>query len=122
MLDHVLGGGDYTRPGTVYIALYTVTPSDSGGGTEVTGGSYARASVTNNATNWPSASAGSKANGADISFPTATASWGTIVAYQIMDASSSGNALFWGDVTPNKAIGSGDTAKFAIGSITITED
>ena len=41
ILDHVLGGADYSRPATVYIALYTAAPTDAGGGTEVTGGSYA---------------------------------------------------------------------------------
>jgi len=76
VLDHVLGGGDYTRPATVYVALYTVAPSDTGGGTEVTGGSYARAAVTNNSTNWPAASGGEKSNGTEITFETATASWG----------------------------------------------
>lgn len=122
LLDHVLGGGDYTRPGTVYIALYTVTPGDAGGGTEVSGGSYARASVTNNATNWPAASGGAKANGQDIEFAQATADWGTIVAFSIMDAVSGGNMLYWGAVSPSKAVNDGDTAKFATGDIDITED
>lgn len=122
ILDHVLGGGDYTRPGTVYIALFTASPSDSGGGTECSGGSYARASVTNNGTNWPASSGGAKSNGTAINFTTATGSWGTVVAFGIFDASTSGNLLYWGDVTPNKAIGSGDTASFAIGDIDITED
>jgi hypothetical protein len=122
VLDGVLGGPDFTHPATVYIALYTATPNDTGGGTEVTGGAYARASVTNNSTNWPAASAGAKSNGTDITFPTATANWGTVVSFGIFDASTSGNLLFWGDVTPNKAINNGDTAKFATGQISITED
>ena len=66
ILDHVLGGADYARPATVYIALYTADPTDAGGGTEGSGGSYAKASVTNNDTNWPAASSGAKSNGADI--------------------------------------------------------
>lgn len=122
VLDHVLGGADYTRPATVYIALYTVTPSDTGGGTEVTGGSYARATVTNNATNWPAASAGSKSNGTEISFTAATADWGTVVAFGIFDASSGGNLLYWGDITPNRSVPNGATAKFSIAGIVITED
>lgn len=122
LLDHVLGGADYTRPGTVYIALFTVTPDDTGGGTEVTGGSYARASVTNDATNWPAAAAGAKSNGQDITFAQATADWGTIVAFAIMDAVSGGNFLYWGAVSPSKAVNNGDTAKFATGDIDITED
>ena len=44
VLDHVFGGNAYTAPGTHYVALYTVAPTDTGGGTEVTGGSYTRQS------------------------------------------------------------------------------
>lgn len=58
ILDGVLGGPDFVRPATSHVALYTVAPSDAGGGTEVSGGSYARAAVTNSATNWPAAAAG----------------------------------------------------------------
>ena len=122
ILDHVLGGSDYTRPGTVYIALYTVAPTDAGGGTEVTGGSYARKDVTNNVTNWPAASGGAKSNGTEITFVTATADWGTVVAFAIFDTLTSGNMLYWATLTQNKLISNGDTAKFAIGDIDLTED
>ena len=122
VLDHVLGGGDYTRPATVYVALYTVAPSDTGGGTEVSGGSYARVAVTNNSTNFPAASGGAKSNGTEITFTTATASWGTVVAFGIFDAATSGNLLLWADLTANKTIDSGDTAKFAVGDLDYTED
>lgn len=122
ILDHVLGGGDYSRPGTVYIALFTAAPTDAGGGTEVTGGSYARVAVTNNATNWPAASSGSKSNGVAFTFTQATANWGTVVAFGIFDAASAGNLLYWGDLTASKSVENGDTAEFAVGGITITED
>lgn len=122
ILDHVLGGGDYTRPATVYVALYTVAPTDAGGGTPVSGGSYARAAVTNNATNWPAASGGSKANGTAISFPAATANWGTVVAFGIFDAASGGNLLYWGTLSASKAVNNGETASFAPGALVISED
>lgn len=96
LLDHVLGGGDYTRPATVYAALFTVAPGEAAGGTEVTGGSYARVAITNNATNFPAASGGSKSNGTAITFPQASANWGTVVALGVFDASTSGNLLFYG--------------------------
>lgn len=123
LLDHVFGDSAYTAPGTLYIALFTAAPSDSGGGTEVTGGSYARVAVTNNTTNWPNAtgtSPTSKANGTVITFPTATANWGTVVAFGIFDASSGGNLIAWADLTTNKTINSSDTASFGVGSLTIT--
>lgn len=122
LLDHVLSDAAYTAPGTIHVALYTATPSDSGGGTEVSGGSYARAAVTNNATNWPAASEGAKSNGTAIEFPQATADWGTVVAFGLFDAATGGNLLYWGPVTPNKAVNNGDTASFAAGDLDITED
>jgi len=121
LLDHVLGNSAYTAPATVYVALYTVAPSDAGGGTEVTGGSYARVAVTNNATNWPAASGGAKSNGTAITFPTATADWGTVVAMAILDAATAGNFLYWADLTASKTVNNGDTASFAVGELDVTE-
>lgn len=122
VLDHLLGRTTYTAPVTVYVALYTSAPTDSGGGTEVSGGSYARVAVTNNATNWPAASGGSKANGTAITFPEATADWGTVVAFGLFDAAIGGNLLYWGELSQNQAVNSGSTASFAIGALTIRED
>ena len=123
VLDHVWGATSYSAPGTLYVALFTAAPSDSGGGTEVSGGSYARVAVTNNTTNWPNAtgtSPTSKANGTVITFPTATANWGTVVAFGIFDASSGGNLLVWADLNTNRTVNSGDTASFAVSALTIT--
>lgn len=127
-LDGILGGAALALSATVYVALFTVAPTEAAGtGTEVSGGAYARASVTNNATNWPAATTdgagvSSKANGTTITFPTATAAWGTIVAFAIMDAASGGNKLYYGNLSTSKAIASGDTATFAAGAIVCTED
>ena len=96
LLDHVLGSADYTPPTNTHIALFTAAPSDSGGGTEVTGGSYARVDKTNDLTNWPAAASGAKSNGTAITFPQATANWGECVAWGIFDAGAAGNLLYWG--------------------------
>jgi hypothetical protein len=124
LLDHVLGGGNYSRAATVYLALFTVAPSDAGGGTECTGGSYVRKSVTNDATNFPAASSGSKTNGADILFAALSGSIGTIVAWGLFDASSGGNLLYWGDLAAGdqKAYVANDQPLVPAGSLTITED
>jgi len=122
VLDHVLGNLAYTAPANVYVALYTADPSDAGGGTECTDGSYARATVVNNYTNWPNASSGAKANGTEITFTEATASWGTVCAFGIFDNLTVGNLLYWAELTTNKTIDSGDTAKFAVGDLDILED
>lgn len=124
-LDHVLGGPDYTRVATVYVAAFTAAPTDAGGGTEVTGGSYARVAVTNNATNFPAAtgtSPASKTNGTPVTFAVATAAWGTVVAGAVYDALTGGNLLYWGTLSANKTIDINDQLVFAAGAITFTED
>lgn len=120
LLDHVFGAAAYTAPATLYVSAFTAAPTDAGGGTEVTGGSYARVSVTNNATNFPAAAAGAKANGTAITFPTASASWGTVVAIGIHDAASNGNLIAWADLTASKTVDNGDTLQIPIGDLDIT--
>ena len=119
VLDHINGKSSFTMP-TAYVALFTAAPSDAGGGTEVSGGSYAR--VATSGATWSAAASGAASNAAAISFPTATASWGTVTHYALFDAASSGNMLRWAALTASKAIGSGDTASFAIGALSMTED
>ena len=91
--DHLHGGPDFVRPATTYFALMTVAPTASGGGTEVTGGTYARVAMINNAANWPVSSGQTKQNAAVINWGTATVGWGTIVAIAEYDALTAGNLL-----------------------------
>lgn len=122
-LDYVFGNTAYTPPATVYVELFTTAPTDYNvgtGGTAVSGGSYARASVTNNTTNFANAASRSKATGADVTFATPSAGWGTVTAFGLYDASTGGNWLGGGDLTTSKTINSGDTVKFNTGSLTIS--
>jgi hypothetical protein len=104
----------------VYFALFTSAPNESGGGTECSGGNYSRVSVTNNATNFPASSSGVKANGTAVTFPTASGNWGTVTAFGVFDASTSGNLLYFGSLSASRSVTSGDTARFAAGDFTIT--
>lgn len=112
-----------TKPSAVYIALFTAAPSDSGGGTEVSGGSYARQQVTQADAQWNApTTAGLIDNVNAITFPTATGSWGTVTHVGIFDASTSGNLLMWGALTVSKTVGSGDLFRFNAGDLDITLD
>lgn len=120
---HIFRTGSFTKPTALYVALFTVTPSDSGGGTEVTGGSYARVNVPPLDANWSGASStdGLTDNVSAITFATPSANWGTVVAFGIFDASTSGNLLVWGAISPSKTINNGDPApSFAAGALDIT--
>lgn len=103
LLDFVFGNTAYSVPATLYVGLFTVLPAEDGtGGTEVSGGSYARVAVTNNTTNFPNATGGNpstKASGAIFTFPTATANWGDVIGMGIWDASTSGNLLAFNPLT-----------------------
>lgn len=114
VLDHVFRNVALTSPTTVYLALYTVTPSDAGGGTEVTGGGYARQAIT-----FGAASGGSMSNSAAVSLTASGAAFGDVVAIGIHDALTAGNLLAWDGIT-TATVGDGDTINFGIGNITIT--
>lgn len=121
LIDQLFRGQAYTFPSTLYIALLTAAPSDTGGGTEVTGGSYARVAVTSSLANWAgtqgagttvasSGTSGTTSNNGTITFPAPTANWGTVVAVAVYDASTSGNLLLYSALTANKTINNGDAA------------
>jgi hypothetical protein len=123
LLDHVWGNAAYSAPATIYVGLSTADPTDTGSGiAEPSGGAYARVAVTNNATNWPAASGGAKANGTAVTFPKATASWGTIAYMIYMDAVSGGNMLAYAPLTVSKVVSADDTLTFPIGDLDITLD
>ncbi len=117
VLDHVVGKTAWTMP-SIWIALFTAAPSDTGGGTEVTGGAYARKSTA--AADWAAAAAGATSNANAITFITPTASWGTVTHFALMDALTVGNMIAWAPLTTSQAIGSGNTVSFAVGELDIT--
>lgn len=115
MINAVLRNTSYTSPTTVYVSLHTADPTDAGTGTEVSGGSYARTSVT-----FGSPSNGVTTNSASVEFPQATANWGTVSHIGIWDASSTGNLLFHTGLDTSKTIETGDIFKIASGSLSVT--
>jgi hypothetical protein len=115
LLDHFLGTTSYTMPSPVYVALFTAAPGDAGGGTEVTGGSYARQTAA-----FSAASSGATSNSANIDFTGMPAA--TTVAIAIFDASTSGNMLVHGTLTTNKTTDAGDTLRIATGDLDISID
>ena len=117
LLDWAMTTGSATRPTAWYVALYTVAPSDSGGGTEVSGSGYARQAVTFGAAATPG---GTTSNTGAVSFTASGGAFGTVVAIGIFDAVSSGNLLWHGTMTASKTVDDGDTLEFSIGNIDLT--
>lgn len=97
-IDAVYGGVALGAPATWYLGLFTAAAGESGGGTEVSGNNYSRIAATNNTTNFPSASNGSKTNGTALTSAVSSGSWGTIVGIGFFDASTGGNMWAYADI------------------------
>jgi hypothetical protein len=123
-----------TGPTSLYYGLFTAAPSDTGGGTEVSGGSYARVTVASSLANYAgtqssgstaasSGSGGLTSNNGTITFPAPSANWGSVTHFGVFDASSGGNLLIHGALTVAKTINNGDAApSFAAAAFTFQID
>lgn len=119
----LLRNTSHTPAATVYVALFTASPGETGSTTdEVSGGDYARQAVSFSA---PS-TAGTFTNSADVQFPTATASWGTVSHMAVMTDSTGGSVIVYGALldpagsATTKAISAGDSLSIAAGNLTVT--
>ncbi len=134
IIDWLFRGQAFVPPTTLYFALYTAAPSDTGGGTEVSGGGYARQGVVSSLSAWAgtqsagstvasSGAGGTTSNNAAVTFPAPTANWGSVVAVGILDAATGGNLLLYGTLTQAKTVNNGDAApSFPAGAFTYQED
>jgi hypothetical protein len=115
LINATLRNTSYTSPTTVYLALYTDDPTDADTGTEISGGSYARQSIT-----FGAPSNGTSTNSAAIEFPAATANWGVITHVGIRDALTSGNLLYHTALDASKTINNGDIFKILTSNLSVT--
>lgn len=129
LADFLFRGQAYSAPASLYVALFTESPTDAGGGTECTGGSYARVSMACSLANWSgtqgagttvasSGTGGTISNNIAITFPAPLEAWGTVVSVGLYDSPTSGNLLLWGAVSPSKTVNNGDSPpQFAPGDL-----
>lgn len=131
LIDHMFRARTFAKPTALYIALFTAAPSDAGGGTEVSGGGYARVNLAPADANWAgthgttsgnsSGTGGLTSNAAIITYPAPSAAWGTITHFGIFDAITGGNLLIWDALVTPRTIASGDPAPtFQVGNLSIT--
>lgn len=133
IIDQLFRGQAYAFPSTLYVGLFTAAPTDTGGGTEVSSGGYARASVAASLANFAgtqgagttaasNGSTGTTSNNGSITFVTPTATWGTVTSFGVYDAATGGNLLFYGVLSISKTINQGDTVTFPAASLSVQID
>lgn len=127
ILNQWFGGTAAPIPATLYVGLSSTQPAQDGTNiTEPSGGAYARVAVTNNTTNWPAAQTGPSgnsviSNATAVTFPTATASWGTLDYYFVSDAATGGNMLGWATLSSPQTVNANSIASFAAGTLSISQ-
>lgn len=117
LLNWLMTADSVTRPTAWYVALYTAAPSDSGGGTELSGNGYSRQAI---AVNTATGTGGTTSNNANITFTASGGDWGDVTHIGIHDASTGGNLLWHGAMSASKNIADGDTLQFNTGNIDLT--
>lgn len=117
LLDHVLGVSAFSMP-SLYLALFTTDPTETGiAGTEVSGNAYARQPITFTAT---TTGTGATSNSADVLFPVATGSWGTVTHIGLMDAATAGNMIWYGPLSTSKAVTTSDQFKMGATKLSVS--
>lgn len=114
---------DYLRTTypTTFVSLFTVSPTVAGGGTEVVGGSYGRAALDTD-DDFDPAAGSSTASLVEVAFPTATGSWGSVVAVGWNKLVTGGDLIAYYPLPVPRAIGIGDNYAFPIGNLIIRNE
>ena len=132
LVDALYRAQALAAPATLFVSLHTTTSTAATPGTEVTGGSYARVSVTSALANWAgtqsagsttvsTGTGGTTSNNGTVTFPAPTANWGVITGFCLFDASTAGNCWAFGLLTTAKTVNNGDTApSFAAAALAFT--
>lgn len=103
--------------GAVYLALFTADPGEAGSYVnEVSGGSYARQLAT-----FSAPASGVVSNNTVITFPTATANWGTVTHFAIVNTASGTGGLMLSKfpLAVARVVNNGDQFQIAIGDLVL---
>lgn len=122
-LNHNLGTSAFSSPSATFLGLFTGNPGDTNSGNyEISGNGYAREDINFTTATNGSATGPVTADGA-IEFTASGGNWGTITHFAIFTAVTGGNMLYYGQLSDSngKTVSDGDTLRFAVDSITITE-
>lgn len=114
--DHFFRATAYTPAATVYMALFSAIPNDDGtGGTEMVGTGYARQAIA-----FGAYSSRRIANSGTITFTNSgVGGWPAAVGWGIYDASSSGNLLCTGTLSPTTTVGASTSFSLLAGEVII---
>ena len=114
-----IAGTSMTAPTATFVQLYSQDPTDAG---SATGALYSRVTVASGAGSWTrgTGGAGTITNASAIIITSSATATASATHFAVFDASATGNLLFYGALSTNKTIASGDEVKFNASALTLT--
>jgi hypothetical protein len=119
LLNHIFNAA-YTPAAAVYLALCTADPTDAATGANMNevpnAGAYARQAIA-----FGAAAARRVTQSAQVTFPQASAAWGTVTHWAVVDNAThgAGNVLAYGNLATAKQIVQNNTPSIAGGEVWI---
>ena len=116
VIDHYLRGVATNGPYTAWLALYSVAPTATTAGTELTGNDYGRILVGLSV-----ASGGDSSNAGVITFTASGGAWSAIAGHSLMSLETAGVIIYYEDSVSGPTLADGDSYQFGIGDVTVAE-
>jgi len=107
---------------TYTMALYTVAPTETTSGTEVSTYStgYSRQTISFSAATGSGTTPSKVTNDIMVTFGPASSNWGTVTGIAIFD--DFGNMLVYGTLEASQTVATGNKVEFAVGAVEISLD
>lgn len=119
LANFFLRGVNFTFPSQLYLGLFT-SFVDSNDGSSFTEVSNSGTGYTRRVTSWTAPSNGATENSAAVTFPVATANFGTTIRFGLFDAISGGNMYYWGEPQAATGCNTGEQLEFLAGELDLS--
>ena len=120
LLNYLFRASSFTPASTFYVGLSTTLIDEAGVVSEPSGGAYARQPITRASASWTApGSVHYITNSTVIDFPESTASWGTIKAIFLANASTSGSVLYFDNLDSFIPVGPSTKVTISAGKLKV---
>lgn len=122
LLEHLFRTASFAKPTNITVALMTGVATDSQLVGEVSGNGYLRQSLPPLDANWTAVASGSLKSDQKVTFPAATAQWGTIRSAALIFNDGTDTQYLFGNLTTPQFVDNANVFEFDVGKIIVRLD